>query len=119
MERVKWEDYNGKRIITSDIDNCSMEEFIQVLAESGALIRKEPLGSVLSLVTGGTGTPMFTDRVMFTDFLRLNTPHIKASVVAGLPKMYRSMLQVMVEPTGREMKMVDTKEEALEWLVGQ
>jgi hypothetical protein len=119
MGRVNFRELQGKRIIEMDIDNCSVEEFEALLVESGDMIRKEPPGSVLSIAVGGEGTPIFTDREMFIDYLVKNMPHMKASVVCGLPKMKAALFQAVVAPTGRQLKMFDRKEDAVEWLVNQ
>ena len=119
MSRVKFIEYNGKKIIMMDIDNCSIEEFEKILFDSAVMIRKENPDSVLSLVSGGQGTPIFTNKDMFMEYLRLNQPFIKASVVCGLPKMQAAMFQTVVAPTGRELKMFDTKSEAFDWLIAR
>ena len=119
MDRVRFREFEGKKIIVMDIDNCSIEEFEAVLVTSAEMIRKEPLGSVLSLAAGGNGTPIFTNRELFVEYLKLNEPHMKASVVSGLPKMKAALFQTVVFITGRQLKMFDTMEEAFNWLVAQ
>lgn len=117
MGRVNFNEFDGKRVIEMDIDNCSVEEFEALLIESADMIRKEPQGSVLSIAVGGDGTPIFTNREMFIDYLIKNAPHMKASVVCGLPKMKAALFQAVVAQTGRELKMFDRREDAIEWLL--
>jgi hypothetical protein len=118
MSRCGFFEYKGRRILHVDINNCTAEEFEAILAESGNLIRKEPFDSVLSLAVGGEGTPIFTNRQMFIEYLCLNAPHVKVSAVAGLPAMKAEMFSGIVSGSSREIRLFETADEAKEWLAG-
>jgi hypothetical protein len=118
MGRCRFFEYKGKKMLFIDIDNCSAEEFDEVLKESGEFIRKEPYNSVLSLAVGGEGTPIFTNREMFIQYLCLNAPHVKASAVAGLPGLKAEMFAGVVSGSSRDIRIFKTADEAKEWLVG-
>ncbi|HRU39525.1 MAG TPA: hypothetical protein P5511_06580 [Candidatus Goldiibacteriota bacterium] len=99
-----------------DINNCSSQEFEKILFDSAKMIRAEPFNSVLSLAVGGEGTPIFTDREMFIQYLCLNAPHMKASAVAGLPALKAEMFAGVVSGSSRSIRIFKTEEEAKEWL---
>jgi hypothetical protein len=117
MSRCTFVEHKGRKILRLDIDNCSIEEFEALLIESGNMIRKEPYNSVLSLACGGEGTPIFTNREMFIQYLCLNAAHVKASAVAGLPDLKARMFAGVVSGSTREIKLFKDAEEAKDWLV--
>jgi hypothetical protein len=116
MGRCSFFEYKGKRMFHIDINNCSAEEFDVILAESGKMIRNEPHNSVLSIAVGGEGTPIFTNRDMFIQYLCLNAPHVKASAVAGLPSMKAEMFSGVLSGSSRDLRLFKTADEAKEWL---
>jgi len=118
MSRCGFIECKGRKILRLDIDNCSAEEFEQVLVESARMIRAEPFNSVLSLAAGGEGTPIFTDKDGFINYISLNGPYMKASAVSGLPSMKADMLRGVVSGSSRNIRLFRTEEEAKEWLAG-
>jgi len=118
MSRCEFIEYKKKRIFFIDVDNCTAEEFEEILAESGKIIRSQPFDSVLSLAVGGEGTPIFTNRGMFVEYLSLNAPHVKASAVAGLPDIKTEMFAGVVSGSSRSLRLFKTAEEGKEWLAG-
>jgi len=119
MPFAKFIEYKGKRILRIDINACSVEQFEDMLNESGEMIRKEPKTSVLSLAAGGPNTPIFTNKGLFVKYLRENEPYMKASVVSGLDKMKAGMLIAVVSASGRQLMLFSSENEAKEWLVSQ
>lgn len=116
MSRCTFIEYKGKRILHIDINNCSAEEFDEMLSESVKIIRSQPCNSVLSLAVGGEGTPIFTNRDMFLQYLSLNAPYVKASAVAGLPVMKAEMFAGILSGSSRDLRLFKTAEEAKDWL---
>lgn len=116
MAHAQFITYLGKRILRIDIDNCPMEQFEEMLKESGAMIRSEPLHSVLSLAAGGAGTPIFTNRDIFLEYLKKNQPYMKASAVSGLDKLKAPMFLSVIAPSHRDLRLFDTEQEAKDWL---
>lgn len=117
MSRCTFIEHKKKKILHIDVNNCTAEEFDQILLESGKIIRAEPFDSVLSLAVGGEGTPIFTNRDMFIQYLCLNAPHVKASAVAGLPAMKMEMFAGVISGSSRGIRLFKEAEEAKEWLV--
>jgi hypothetical protein len=116
MAHAQFITYRGKRILRIDIDNCPMDQFEEMLDESGAMIRNEPLNSVLSLAAGGAGTPIFTNRDIFLKYLKENQPYMKASAVSGLDKIKAPMFLSVIAPSNRNLMLFDTEQEAKDWL---
>lgn len=117
--RITRNEKNGCVIMRFDMDNCGMKEFAEFVKLYGEAIRQNQEQSVLSLAVGGKGTPIFTDKEWFIDFLTQNRPYIKASAICGLDKMRQGMIAAVISMAGRQIKMFDTEEEALSWLEKQ
>lgn len=117
MAYAKFIMFEGTRILRIDINNCTTDGFENLLVESGEMIRKEPLHSILSLAAGGPDTPIFTNRDIFVKFLQDNGPYIKGSAVSGLDKLKSSMFLSVISRSGRELKLFDNEKKAKKWLV--
>ncbi|MBN2754306.1 MAG: hypothetical protein JXR81_05495 [Candidatus Goldbacteria bacterium] len=117
MFDVKFMDYKGKRILYHDMKDCDASEFAEMLNKSMDLVSKEPPHSILSIAVGGENTPIFTDHEMFINYLKENTPFIKASAVACLPEIKMKMLQSVMAKSERKLQLFKTEEEAFEWLM--
>jgi len=117
MFDVKFIEYKGRRILYHDMKDCDSSEFTEMLNKSMDLASKEPLQSILSIAVGGENTPIFTDQEMFINYLKKNTPYIKASAVACLPEIKEKMLASVMGKSERRLQLFKTEEEALEWLI--
>lgn len=114
--RISEKQFSGNVILRLDMDNCGMEEFKELVKLYGETIRKHPAGSVLSLAVGGGGTPIFTDKEWFIDFLTENKKYIKASAICGLDKLKQGMITAVILMAGRQIKLFDTEEEGAKWI---
>ncbi len=117
MAHAKFITFEGKRILRIDINNCTTDHFEDLLIESGKMIRKEPLKSVLALAAGGEDTPIFTNRDGFVKYLEENEPYIRGSAVSGLDKLKSSMFLSVLSRSNRNMMLFDNEEKAKKWLV--
>lgn len=117
MFDVKFIEYKGQRILYHDMKDCDASEFAEMLNISIELASKEPLNSILSIAVGGENTPIFTDHEMFINYLKKNTPYIKASAVACLPEIKEKMLASVMNKSERKLQLFKTEEEAFEWLL--
>ena len=120
MDRVKWIEHKGKRILHEDFSGLQdQEDIYEVTDTSTALICKEPEASVLLLtdVTGARYNPSIVNRLK--DNTKLTTPYMKAYVIVGIKGLAQVILESFVIFTGLDVKMCDTLEEGKEWLVRQ
>ncbi|PKL92953.1 MAG: hypothetical protein CVV21_01005 [Candidatus Goldiibacteriota bacterium HGW-Goldbacteria-1] len=117
MYDVKFVEYKGRRILYHDMKDCDASEFAEMLNKSMELASKEQPHSILSIAVGGENTPIFTDHEMFINYLKKNTPYIKASAVACLPEIKEKMLASVMNGAERKLQLFKTEEEALEWLI--
>ncbi|MFA9389845.1 MAG: hypothetical protein ACERKD_08550 [Prolixibacteraceae bacterium] len=110
--------YKGKTIVFLDYSNLkTSNEIIALIDEGSTLIRSKPVNSVLSMVS--VQNMYFNNEVRnaLQENVKMNNPHVKKSVVYGLNGLISVMYNSFIKFTGRNMKSVKTKEEALEYLV--
>jgi hypothetical protein len=51
------------------------------------------------------------------EFVKFNTPYIKAGAVVGLTGAMKAMYMAVTAFAGRELSLFPTREKALEWLL--
>ena len=120
MDRVRWIQYKGKRILYEDFSGLQdAEDIYEVTDTSTALICKQPEASVLLLtdVTGAHYNPSIIKRLKENS--KLTTPYMKAYVIVGVKGMALVILDSVKAFTGLDIKTCDTLEEGKEWLVRQ
>jgi hypothetical protein len=120
MNRVRWIEHNGKRILFEDMSGLrDPADIYEVFDTSTALICKQPEASVLLItdVTGARYNPSVVNRLK--ENTKLTTPYMKAYVVVGITGLTRVVLNSVVLFTGQDIKMCHSIEEAKEWLVQQ
>ncbi len=120
VDRVKWMEHKGKRILYEDFSGLQdQKEIFQVTDFSTALICKQPESSVLLLtnVTGARYNPSIIRRL--NDNSKLTVPYMKAYVVVGIKGLTMVILESFVAFTGLDIKLCSSVEEGLDWLAGQ
>jgi len=120
MERVKFIDYKGKKILLEDFSGLKPgEEFDKTLEEARKTIHSQPEHSVLALFDASDG--YFDQDVMnkMKDFTKSNNPYMKAAAVVGITGLLKIALITVTKVAGRDFKTFNTRDQALEWLVAQ
>jgi len=120
MDRVRWIEHKGKRILYEDFSRVQdPEDIYEVTDTSTALICKQPEVSVLLLtdVTGARYNPSIVNRLK--ENTKLTTPYMKAYVIVGVKGLALVVLRNVMIFTGLDVKLCDTLEEGKEWLVQQ
>jgi hypothetical protein len=119
MERVVFLTFHNQRVLLADCSDCSPEELVAVIDAVPKQVTREPQGSLL--VLADFSRSRFTKETV--EHLKLaavfDRPHIKKAawvLTQNLPKaLYESVLTF----SGREIPTFETREEALEYLVGE
>lgn len=114
--------YKGKIIFCLDIAGLNSRDkidFYKYINQAKEEFQKHPPKSLL-VVTNVTNTRYDTEIAkIFTDYVKHNTPYVKASAVVGLSGLQKIILTIIKTATGRDFYLAASMEEALEWLVGQ
>jgi hypothetical protein len=118
-ERIRFITHKGKKILVVDLTNCSPAEMVELAPSVPAYASGEPRGSVL-LLADFTGSRF--DKAAFEKLKQatvFDRPHLKRSAWVGtetLPKIFYENLKAFSQ---RDLPTFKTREEALEWLVGE
>ncbi|HMK28608.1 MAG TPA: hypothetical protein VK473_02915 [Terriglobales bacterium] len=119
MERVRFIDHLGQRILLIDHTATDAQEVMAVSDHASGLIRKEPLGSVLLLSDFSQAT-LNREVVEHIKVLTArNRPHLKRSawvITDNLPKALYDSIRTF---SAREIPLFQTREKAMEFLVHQ
>jgi hypothetical protein len=117
MERVRFFDHDGHRILLLDCTACGPDELLEVFEEAQLAIAAGPPHSMLTLAdfTGAHFNRKAADQMKIT--ATYNRAHVKRSAIVGaedLPDVYYHNL---VSFSAREFPAFKTREEAVDWLV--
>jgi len=117
--RVRFIEHKGKRILLHDFSNLlRVEDAMAAIAESREIVRKQPLGSVLTL-TDVTGSRFNRDIVeALKELTKGNKPHVKAGAIVGMTGIQRVVYVAVTQFTGRRLPTFGSMDEAKDHLVG-
>lgn len=107
--------YSGeKSIVYLDFSGLkTKEEIIEQLNSFGRYIQTQPLNSVVTL-TNLDGMYFNTEIFnAFTSYVKKNNPHVRESAVIGMKGLMQIFYKGFVKVTGRNIKVCNTKDEAL------
>jgi hypothetical protein len=117
MERVRFLDHEGQRILLLDCTNCSSNELLQVIHDAQAAIAAEPPHSLLTLgdFTGAEFDKKAADQLKVS--ATYNRSHVKRAALVGLEDLGNVYYHNLVSFSARDIPAFKTREEALDWLV--
>jgi len=111
--------YKGVKMVYTNIEGCSGESAIPVFQKVVQVAATYPNKSMLSLVNA-KGTRFNSDLLsVIRDTVKKNNPKVKATAVFGLNTLSTLMVNSIISVTGRRMKLLNSQEEAQEWLYQQ
>jgi hypothetical protein len=120
MERVRFEQHQGKQILIVDVSNFDkVEESITVLTKAREVIGAQAPKSLLLItnVANSHYDPQAVDAIK--KYSAFATPYLKASAVVGVGGIKRVVYQAIIRLTGRNIPNYETEAQAKDWLVGQ
>ncbi|MGD8352845.1 MAG: hypothetical protein PVJ01_01665 [Pseudomonadota bacterium] len=117
MDRARFIEHNGVRIVYLDFSDCTTEEAKEVIDEAKPLIRKEPLKSVLTLTYTDGGR--FDGEVIsaLKEFTKGNEPYVKAAAVVGITGLQKIVLDAVSFFSSRGFATFDEAEKAKDYLI--
>jgi hypothetical protein len=118
-ERLRFENYKGHAIFVIDLSHCSNKEILLLLEQIKASVERHAPASLLTLADF-TGTHI--DKAVATrakEVLVLDRPYVKKSAWIGTESLPQVFYENFKSFSQRELPIFKTREEALEWLVGE
>ena len=115
--RVRFDQYNGKRVLIVDFSRAEYDLVRAVAAECYHVMSGEPALSVLSLCEV-EGIPFNTDSLRIGGELTdLCKPYSARIAVSGVTGFRAFLLQTIADAAGRPTKLFKDRTTALDWLV--
>ncbi|MDM7927005.1 MAG: hypothetical protein QUS35_13445 [bacterium] len=119
MERIRFVEHKGKRILLEDFSAVKPgDEFKQTLDQAALTIRSQPLKSVLAVFDATDANFDMESLTALGEFVKKNTPFMKYATVVGITGLLTIALQAVQRVGGRDFKVCSTREEALDFLAG-
>lgn len=118
-ERIRFIEHRGKRILLIDISHCPADEVATIARLVPTYVTSEPRGSVLLLAdfTGAEFDRIAIDRLK--EGTVFDKPHLKRSAWVGIESLPKVFYEHIKSFSRRDLPAFKTREEALEWLVGE
>jgi hypothetical protein len=118
-DRIRFIEYKGKQILLADCSHCTAEELETMSRLVPSYVTAEPKGSVLLLAdfTGAQFERSAVERLKRDTVL--DRPHVKRSAWVGTETLPHIFYEHLKSFSQRELPTFKTREEAMEWLVGE
>jgi hypothetical protein len=119
MDRVRFIDHEGHRILLLDYSNCTNSaEMLKMIEIRKAIAKAQRPASLLTL-TDATGAKFNHDVLKkIKEAAALERPVIKRAAVVGIDTVSKAVIDAVRAFSGRRWANFNTREEALDWLVG-
>ena len=118
MDRILFLTFHNHQVLLADCSNCSPDELAAVIDDVPRHVTREPLGSVLLLADFSHS--VFNKETV--EHLKLaavfDRPHLKKSAWVLTQNLPATLYESVRSFSGREIPTFESREEALEYLVG-
>jgi len=118
-DRLRFIKHQGSSILLIDFSHCAKRDMLALLEEIQATIAKQPHNSVLSLAdfTDAQVDKEVADQIKRV--LTLDRPYVKRSAWVGTDKLPKVFYQNFKTFSQRDIPTFETREAAMDWLVGE
>jgi hypothetical protein len=117
-ERIRFIEHRGQRILVVDFSNCPAQKVEEIARTVPDYATAQPLNSVLVL-TDFAGATFSQDALRaLKETAVFDKPFIKRSALLGTQSFPRDFYEEITSFSRRDLRIFDTREEALSWLVG-
>ena len=116
MERIRFIQHSGQRVLLVDFRNCTSEEVTNLTSQVRQVVGQEPKGSVLALAdfSGAQFSREAVTRIK--EVTAMDRPFVKRAAWVGtenLPKVFYDAIRTF---SVREFPVFKTREAALDYL---
>src|SRR5437899_1011492 len=118
MERVRFIEHDGQRVLLLDYSNLHDDAAIlEMVQERRSLVASLPQNSLLSLtdITGAHFSKIALTKIK--EAAALDLPHLRRAAIVGVDTSQQDALESVKSFTTRRWKIFPSREEALDWLV--
>jgi hypothetical protein len=116
MQRVEFISYKGVSILLVDFSRTTTTEGLEVIEQAKRAIASQPLKTVLTLTDVSDAEYDSSVNEAMRGYVSHNKPYVRAAAVVGASGLRRVALNTFRVLTGRELKVFDDRDSAMEWL---
>jgi hypothetical protein len=118
-ERLRFVKHKGQEIFLIDFSHCKSKEIVLLLDQVRADIARHAPGSVLTLADFSDAQIDKAVATKIKEVLVLDRPYVKKSAWIGTHSLPRVFYENFKNFSQREIPTFETREEAMDWLVGE
>ncbi len=119
MDRIRFLDYQGKKVLLLDFTHCTAEDVFDMMPEVQQIVTSQPAESVLVLADYSGGTFSRESVRRMKEVAARDKPHVRRAAVVGAKSMPRALFRGIEDFSSRDFPEFSTREEALAWLVSE
>jgi len=119
MERVRFIEHQGKKLLHLDFSHCTAGEVLQVIDQAKAVIVTQQPKSVMTLtdVTEAAFNSAVSEAMK--DLVSHNKPYVAAAAVVGVSGLKQIIFNAVVRFSGRKLHAFGSLDDAKDWLAQQ
>jgi len=118
-ERLRFVQHKGQEIFIIDFSHCTAKELLLLLDQVRADVAGHEPGSVLTLADFSGAHIDKAVATKIKEVLTLDRPYVKKSAWVGTESLPHVFYENFKSFSQREFPTFKTREEAMEWLVGE
>lgn len=116
MERLRYVEHHGKRILLADVSACNDEQLLECIHAVPEYVTKQPEHSVL-LLGDFTGTHFTKETIEQLKIAAVfDRPHVAKAAWVLSDNLHKVLLESIRNFSAREIAVFSTREEALDYL---
>jgi hypothetical protein len=118
-EPIRFIEHKGKQILLLDFSHANADEMLLLLEELRIMVAQHPRGSLVTLsdMTGATVDHVVATKIK--EVLTLDRPFVKKTAWVGSESIAHAFMENFGTFSQREIATFKTREEAMDWLVGE
>jgi hypothetical protein len=119
MDRVRFIEHNGKKVLFLDFSYCQPEEVIEIMDECKRIVTSQPKDSVLTFsdMTEGQFTKDGIQRMK--EVAAYDRPFVRRAALIGNHAASDVVHKSIMDFSQRYFRRFDSREEALDWLTSE
>jgi len=118
MERLRYVDHRGKRILLADVSACTEEQLAECIRSVPQYVTRQPEHSVL-LLGDFTGTHFTKETIEQLKIAAVfDRPHVVKAAWVLSENLHQVLMESIRNFSAREIAVFATREEALDYLAG-
>jgi hypothetical protein len=116
---IRFIEHQGKQILFADFSHADAHDMLLLLAELRTMVAQHPRGSLVALsdMTGATVDHEVATKIK--EVLTLDRPFVKKTAWFGTEGIAHAFMENFHTFSQREIATFKTREEAMDWLVGE